>query len=144
MRRPNSINNFKVKMNNFFSNRYLRHKVIKIIFFSIPYEPRSIAWCKDSVCVAFMGGYSLIKLNKAALSSESGICELFSAGIKNEKQFSSVTLLTDERFALIEDKTTKLVDLVRIKSKKSILVLLKRILLFRFRRITVKTTAKVN
>jgi len=62
-----------------------------------------------------MGGYSLIKLNKSALSSDSGICELFSAGIKNEKQFSSVTLLSDERFALIEDKTTKFVDLVRIK-----------------------------
>jgi len=60
---------------------------------SIPYEPRSIAWCKDTVCVAFMGGYSLIKMNKSA-NSDSGICELFSAGVKNEKQFSSVTLLS--------------------------------------------------
>ena len=32
---------------------------------SIPYEPRSIAWCKDSVCIAFVGGYSLIKLNRS-------------------------------------------------------------------------------
>jgi hypothetical protein len=42
-----------------------------------------MAWCKDSVCVAFVGGYSLIKLNKSASND---VCELFSAGIKNEKQ----------------------------------------------------------
>ncbi len=80
---------------------------------SIPYEPRSMSWCKDSVCVAFVGGYSLIKLNRSG-QSDGGICELFSAGVKNEKQNSSVTLLADERFALVEDRTTKLVDLVNL------------------------------
>ena len=78
---------------------------------SIPYEPRSISWCKDSVCVAFVGGYTLVKLNRAS-QSDGGICELFSAGVKDVKQNSSVTLLADERFALLEDKSTKFIDLV--------------------------------
>ena len=44
-----------------------------------------------------MGGYSLIKMNKSAGGNDGGICELFSAGVKNEKQFSSVTLLAGEK-----------------------------------------------
>ena len=47
-----------------------------------------------------MGGYSLIKMNKSA-GTDGGICELFSAGVKNEKQFSSVTLLAGEKIPIL-------------------------------------------
>jgi len=68
---------------------------------SVPDIPKSIAWCKESVCVGFRGEYSLLKLGGQEM------CELFPTG-KNQE--ARVTLLQDDRFALGKDEQTTFIS----------------------------------
>jgi len=68
---------------------------------SVPDVARSIAWCKESVCVGFRGEYSLLHLMGQEFS------ELFPTGRSQEPR---VTLMEDQRFALGRDEQTTFIS----------------------------------
>lgn len=65
--------------------------------------PRSLAWRDNSLCIGYRSEYCLIKL------STLDKVELFPTGKSQEN--TSVTLMSDDRFALGKDDQTKFVDL---------------------------------
>ena len=72
---------------------------------NLPDYARSLAWCKDSICVGYRSDYGMVKLT---VSPSFELCELFPTG---RNQPTSVTLMADERFALGKDDQTNFVDL---------------------------------
>ena len=71
---------------------------------SLPDFPKSLEWCKDSICVGFKGEYSLIKM-----SQSQEIQELFPNNASSSRP--QVTKLSDERFALQKGAQTTFIDL---------------------------------
>jgi hypothetical protein len=74
---------------------------------SLPDVPKSIAWCKDGICVGYRSEYGLVRLNCGGTPHSFELCELFPTG-KNQE--AMVTLLSDERFALGKDDQTTFID----------------------------------
>ena len=70
---------------------------------TLPDFPKSLEWCKDSICVGFKSGYSLIKM-----SQSQEVQELFP---NNSSSGPQVTKLSDERFALQKGGQTTFIDL---------------------------------
>ena len=70
---------------------------------TIPDIPKSMAWCKESICLGYKGEYNLVKL-----SDKNEACELFQTG---KSQEARVTLLNEQRFALAKDEQTTFIDL---------------------------------
>ena len=64
--------------------------------------PRSLAWRDNSLCIGYRSEYCLIKLTTL------DTVELFPTG---KSPNTSVTLMSDDRFALGTDDQTKFVDL---------------------------------
>ena len=75
---------------------------------NLPDVPKSLAWCKESVCVGYRSDYVMVKLNISQRAKTFELCELFPTG---RNQPTSVTLMSDERFALGKDDQTAFVDL---------------------------------
>ena len=70
---------------------------------NLPDNPKSLAWIKNTICVAYRSEYSLVKLN-----SEMGfeLKELFPTTASK----ASITSMSDSRFALGKDEQTAFVD----------------------------------
>lgn len=68
---------------------------------SVPDVAKSMAWCKETVCVGFRGEYSLLRLAGQEFD------ELFPTGRSQEPR---VSLMQDERFALGKDDQTTFIN----------------------------------
>jgi hypothetical protein len=68
--------------------------------------PKSLAWCRQTICVGFRTEYSLVKLDSAA-SGGAVTTELFPTGRVGEP---NVTLLSNNHFALSNDSNTIFVN----------------------------------
>jgi hypothetical protein len=70
---------------------------------NLPDIPKSIAWCKDTICVGYRSEYGMVKVNCGGTPHAFELCELFPTG-KNQE--AKITLMSDERFALGKDEQT--------------------------------------
>ena len=73
---------------------------------NLPDVPKSVAWCKNGICIGYRSEYGLVKLDSL---DKFEVVELFPTSKSQEN--SSVTLMSDERFALGKDDQTTFVDL---------------------------------
>ena len=94
----------------YWKNRKL-HEYLNVVVQDIP---KSLAWCKETICVGFKSEYSIVKLDSSAVINGGGepggssvTTELFPTGKSGEP---SVTLLSNNRFALSNDSDTIFVD----------------------------------
>ena len=73
---------------------------------SVPDVPKSLAWCRTTICVAFRSEYSLVKLDSSVVGGAK-TTELFPTGRVSEP---NVTLLSNNHFALSNDSNTIFVN----------------------------------